>query len=124
MGGDSAAILVSEPTLTPYASSCGVGTHKFPQESKELFANFVSKKDHGDRFWDRESVLLVDFLERCSTRNSERYCETLKMLRKAIQNKRRGKMGSNVLFFHDNSRPPSHGQSHSRALRSFWMVGV
>jgi len=89
-----------------------------------MFANFVSKKDNGDRFWDRESLLLVDFLERCSTINSERYCETLKTLREAIQNKRRGKLRSNILFFHDNARPPSHGQSHSRALGSFWMGGV
>ena len=24
--------------------------HKFSQKTKEMFANFVSKKDHGDRF--------------------------------------------------------------------------
>ena len=42
-----------------------------------------------------------------STINSERYsyCETLKKLRRAIQNKRRGKLSSKVLFFHDNARP-------------------
>ena len=28
----------------------GLGTHKFSQKTKEMFANFVSKKDHGDRF--------------------------------------------------------------------------
>ena len=56
-------------------------------------------------FWDREDVLLEDFLERGSTINSERYCETLKKLRRAIQNKRRGKLSSKVLFFHDNARP-------------------
>ena len=28
----------------------GVGTHKFSQKTNEMFANFVSKKDHGDRF--------------------------------------------------------------------------
>jgi len=28
----------------------GVGTHKFSQKTKEMFANFVSKKDHGDHF--------------------------------------------------------------------------
>jgi len=45
----------------------------------------------------------VDFLERGSTINSERYCETLKKLRRAIQNKRQGKLSSKV-FFHDNAR--------------------
>ena len=28
----------------------GAGTHKFSQKTKEMFANFVSKKGHGDRF--------------------------------------------------------------------------
>jgi len=28
----------------------GVGTHTFSQKTKEMFANFVSKKDHGDCF--------------------------------------------------------------------------
>jgi len=50
-------------------------------------------------FWDREGVLLVDFLERGSTVNSERYCETLKKLRRAIKNKRRGKLSSKVFAF-------------------------
>ena len=54
-------------------------------------------------FWDREGVLLVNFLERGSTINCERYCETLKKLRRVIQNKHRGKLSSKVLFFHDNA---------------------
>jgi len=84
-----------------------VGTREFSQKTKEMFANFVSKNDHGDHFFggEREGVLLVDFLERGSPINSERYCETLKKLRRAIQNKRRGKLRSRVLFFHDNARP-------------------
>ena len=65
-------------------------------------------------FWDREGVLLVDFLERGSTINSERYCETMKKLRRAIQNKRRGKLSSKVLFFHDNARP--HTANRTREL--------
>jgi len=79
-----------------------------------MFANFVNKKDHGDRFWDREGVLLVDFLERGSTINSERYFETMKKLRRAIQNKRRRKSSSQVLFFHDNARP--HMANRTREL--------
>lgn len=65
-------------------------------------------------FWDSEGVILVDFLERDTTINSERYCETLRKLRRAIQNKRRraiqnkrrGKLSGKVLFFHDvHTRP-------------------
>uniref|UniRef100_A0A8C5RKU3 Transposase n=1 Tax=Laticauda laticaudata TaxID=8630 RepID=A0A8C5RKU3_LATLA len=50
-------------------------------------------------------VLLIDFLEHGATINSVRYCETLQKLRKAIQNKRRGKLSSKILFLHDNARP-------------------
>ena len=28
----------------------GLGTHKFTQKTKEMFANFASKKDHGNHF--------------------------------------------------------------------------
>uniref|UniRef100_A0A670YLX0 Mariner Mos1 transposase n=1 Tax=Pseudonaja textilis TaxID=8673 RepID=A0A670YLX0_PSETE len=56
-------------------------------------------------FGDRQGVLLIDFLEHGATINSVRYCETLQKVRKAIQNKRRGKLSSEILFLHDNARP-------------------
>jgi len=69
-------------------------------------------------FWNREGVLLVHFLERGSTINSEIYYETLKKLRRAIQNKRRGKLCSKVLFFHDNARP--HTANRTRELLDYF----
>ena len=65
-------------------------------------------------FLDREGVLLVDFIEHGSTIKFERYCETLKKLRRAIQNKRWGKLSSKVLFFHDNACP--HMANRTREL--------
>jgi len=41
-------------------------------------------------FWDRQGVLLVEFLPQGTKMNSAVYCETLKKLGHAIQNKRRG----------------------------------
>jgi len=38
-------------------------------------------------FWDRQGVLLVKFLPQDTTIDSAVYCETLKKLRRAIQNK-------------------------------------
>jgi hypothetical protein len=49
--------------------------------------------------------LLVDFMERGTTINAERYCETLTKLRRAIQNRRRGMLSTGVVFLHDNARP-------------------
>jgi len=56
-------------------------------------------------FWDRKDVLLVDFLPQGSTINAGVYCDTLKKLRCAIQNKRRGMLSRGVVMIHDNARP-------------------
>ena len=42
-------------------------------------------------FWDMEGVLLVDFHERGSTINTERYCETLKKVKKSDSKQASGK---------------------------------
>lgn len=39
-------------------------------------------------FWDKEAVLLVDFLLRGEIVNTEKYFETLKKLHQAIHNRR------------------------------------
>lgn len=56
-------------------------------------------------FWDRKGVLLIEFMPRGTTINSESYCETLKKLRRAIQNRRRGRLTKGVRLHHDNARP-------------------
>nr|XP_042903052.1 histone-lysine N-methyltransferase SETMAR-like [Parasteatoda tepidariorum] len=40
---------------------------------------------------------------RCETVSSNRYCETLRKLRRAIQNKRRGMLTAGVVLLHDNA---------------------
>lgn len=65
-------------------------------------------------FWDRRGVLLVDFMPRGTTINSDAYCATLKKLRRAIQNKRRGMLTKGVLLLHDNARP--HNSQKTRDL--------
>ncbi|KAJ4426490.1 hypothetical protein ANN_27304 [Periplaneta americana] len=56
-------------------------------------------------FWDRKGILLIDFLPRGETVNADRYCETLRKLRRAIQNKSRGMVTAGVVLLHDNARP-------------------
>lgn len=65
-------------------------------------------------FWDRKGILLIDFLPRGATINKDVYCETLKKLRRAIQNKRRGMLTKGVVFIHDNARP--HTANVTRTL--------
>ena len=55
-------------------------------------------------FWDRKGVLLVDFMAHGTTINVDRYWETHKKLRWAIQNRRRGMLTKGVCLLH-NARP-------------------
>jgi hypothetical protein len=43
-------------------------------------------------FWDRQGILLVEFLPRSTKINAAAYCDTLNKLGRAIQNKRYGGM--------------------------------
>jgi hypothetical protein len=54
---------------------------------------------------NRKGVLLVDFMHQGTTITKEVYCETLCRLRRAIQNKRRGMLSSdvNLSFFYSPS---------------------
>jgi histone-lysine N-methyltransferase SETMAR len=56
-------------------------------------------------FWDRKGVLLVDFMAHGTIINTDRYCETLKKLRWAIQNRRRRMLTKGICLLHDNARP-------------------
>lgn len=73
-------------------------------------------------FWDRQGVLLIDFLERGATINSKWYCQTLRNLRRAVRNKRRGKLTFKILFLHDNARHHTANRTQE-LLNSFkWEV--
>jgi len=72
--------------------------HKFKQTASD-------RKLMATVFWDRQGVLLVDFMPRNTTINAEAYCATLRRLRKAIQNRRRGKHSRGIVLINDNARP-------------------
>ncbi|GFW50357.1 histone-lysine N-methyltransferase SETMAR [Trichonephila clavipes] len=65
-------------------------------------------------FWDRQGILLLELLSPGMTINAAAYCQTLKCLRRAIQNKRRGMLTNGVRLLHDNARP--HTALVSKAL--------
>jgi histone-lysine N-methyltransferase SETMAR len=54
-------------------------------------------------FWDRKCILLMEFLPQGSIINAVVYCDTLKKLRCAIQNKRHGMLNRGVVMLHDNA---------------------
>ena len=69
-------------------------------------------------FWDSKGILLIDYLPRGTTITAEHYCEVLKKLRRAIQNKRRGKLTKTVFLIHDNARPTLLVK-HNSCVKSF-----
>lgn len=88
-------------------------THS-PNKPKKFKQSYSDKKLMATVFWDRKGMLLTEFMEPGTTITSQTYCETLKKLRRAIQNKRRGMLTSGVVLIHDNARP--HTAARTRGL--------
>jgi len=70
--------------------------------------------------WDRQGTFLVEFLPQGTTINSAVYCEKLKKLRRAIQNKRREMLSATILLLHDNARPHTAAQTQDLNTSSKW----
>jgi hypothetical protein len=103
-----------------------------PQNPKDnlLVASFIfpshqnvedepfSRKSHVICFWDRKGFFLVDFMPK----NAEAYCNTLKKLRRAIQNRRRGMLTRGVSLLHHNARPHSAPVSQELLTSFGWDI--
>lgn len=76
-----------------------------PNKPKKFKQTFNNRKTMATVFWDQQGVLLVEFMQPGTTITAAVYCETLQRLRRAIQNKRRGKLSAGVVLIHDNARP-------------------
>lgn len=69
---------------------------------------------HGDCVLDQKGVLLVNF-KPAGTINTDRYCETLKKLRRAIQNRRIGMLSKATSpQEHTSTHHPSNRHSHAK----------
>jgi len=77
---------------------------------KTLKQMFSTRKIMCTIFWERQGVLLVEFLPQ-GTINSAVYCETQKKLRHTIPNKRRRMPSATILLLHDSVRPHSAAQT-------------
>ncbi|GFX12578.1 histone-lysine N-methyltransferase SETMAR [Trichonephila clavipes] len=66
-------------------------------------------------FWERRGAFLVDFMAQGTMINSHTYCETLRRLSRAFQNKNCGMLSKGVLHLHDNAKP--------HTSRIFWLGG-
>jgi len=64
-------------------------------------------------FWDKDSVLLTDYLVGGQTMDGSYYALLIERLRDAILEKRRGKINNEVLLLHDNA--PVHKSNIEQA---------
>jgi len=93
--------------------------HTGSPKRKKFKQMFSTRKIMCTVFWDRQVVLLVEFLPQ-GTINSAVYCETLKKLRRTIQNKRRGMLSATILLLHDNAWPHSAVQTQDLITSFKW----
>lgn len=73
-------------------------------------------------FWDRQGVLLVEYLPQRETVNKEYYFDVLCRLKNAIKNKRKGLLSKKVLLLHDNARPHTANLTKSLLQDFKWDV--
>lgn len=62
-------------------------------------------------FWDKDGVILIDYLPKGCTINAQYYMSLLDKLKEALKQKRRGKLTRGVLFLQDNA--PAHTAHHT-----------
>lgn len=89
-----------------------------PSKPTKEKPNLNTRKLMATVFWDRKGLIHVEFMPRGETINSEAYCQTLNRLRRAIQNKRRGKLSEKIFLIHDNARPHASVQTR-QVLENF-----
>ncbi|KAJ4445791.1 hypothetical protein ANN_12476 [Periplaneta americana] len=85
-----------------------------PKKPKKFKQTLSTQKVMATVFWDRKGVLLLDFMPKGTTINANRYCKTLRKLRRPIQKKRRGMLSRGVVLLHDNAHP--HTAASTREL--------
>ena len=84
-----------------------------PKRPRKFKQSASAQKLMASVFWDRQGVLLVDFMPCNTTINADAYCATLRCLRQAIQNRRRGKLSYDIVLIHDNACPHTARQTQS-----------
>ncbi|GFQ67856.1 uncharacterized protein TNCT_264641 [Trichonephila clavata] len=100
-----------------------MGSYWFSKPAEENPSSFVSEEVDGYRLLgcSRNLAYLIHVTHGI-TINSEVFCLTLKKLKSAIQNKRRGLLSSGVVHLHDNA--PSHCCKNTRGLAQIQMECV
>jgi histone-lysine N-methyltransferase SETMAR len=96
--------------------------HKNSPVKKKPRISKSSKKIMASVFWDERGVVFIDFLEKNTTINKERYCQTLGKLKRAINLKRTELRGHQIIFHQDNARPHTALQTMAKISKLGWTI--
>jgi hypothetical protein len=91
-----------------------IHTHS-PNKLKKFKQKLSARKLMATVLWDRKGVVMVEFMQQGTTM-SQVYCETLKKLHMAIQNKRRGMLTYSVVLLHDSACPHMSTTARTQVL--------
>jgi histone-lysine N-methyltransferase SETMAR len=80
--------------------------HSGSPRPKKFRTQKSAKKVMASVFWDKDGILLVDYLPQGSSITGQYYANLLDQLKEAIKKKRRGKLTEGILFLQDNA--PAH----------------
>jgi len=73
-------------------------------------------------FWDRNEILLTEFMAPGTTITSEVYYETLNKLRRSIKNKRRRMLTTGVVLLHDNAQTDTAARTNALIKLFNWKI--
>jgi histone-lysine N-methyltransferase SETMAR len=110
--------------FTPESKRQSLDWHnpRSPSKPRKFKQTLSTRKIMATVFWDRKGVFLVEFMPRDTTINAESYYATLRRLRYAIQNRRRGLLSSGVMPLHDNARPHAAARTQAMLQEFGWEV--
>jgi hypothetical protein len=88
--------------------------------SKEILTR-VTLRTRGGIWWDMEGIIHYELLERNLTVTAERYCQQLRRLEEAIQQKHLGQRHG-VILQHDNARPHTANMTKAAIQELDWEI--
>jgi len=77
-----------------------------PRPQKKFRVQKSAGKFLASIFWDQDGILLIHYLPKGQTINTEHYSTLLVKLKDILKEKRRGKVTKGILFLYDNVPTP------------------
>jgi hypothetical protein len=86
-------------------------THWFSASNKVHDTEVISKV-LASVFWDKDGILLIDYLEKGATITAKYYIALLGKMKQELVSKHRGKLSRGILFLQENAAPHKEDIMH------------